>query len=182
VSADRDAVFDPAIRVEDPPPPAAPGEHTARRGYPLPPWAREMREPGGAELARWLDRLTAAHGYDAAAAYLDTMLVRHAESQGRASVRLVRIVDLLDEVNDLRQERDDVRAELEAAHRERVAAVRDAYNAGHAAGVDYAAARNDVDAALLAQIVPPNTWRVVGGRDVGDRDDGDQDDAAGRHR
>lgn len=64
-------LFDPAIRVADPVPPPAPGAMTALRGYPLPPWAADMRHPrDGAEVLSWLLDLVEADTFGQAAAYL----------------------------------------------------------------------------------------------------------------
>lgn len=125
-------LFDPAIRVDDPPAPAPAGDATARRGYPLPPWAREFmaRRPSGEELERWLTTLSS----DERRAYLDALLERLELAGERSSTCLVEAH--VEDLADLRPRVDELRHELATVREEANDALRDAYRAGMSDGRD----------------------------------------------
>lgn len=122
-----------------------------RRGYPLPPWAaaESPAEHNGADVLEYLLGLTTdglglnVAGIRQAEAYLDAWLDRHRAAQDVASRCLIEgHTDAVDELAGLRTELRDARV-----------AVRDAYDAGHAAGVELAAARQYVDGHLPDDVV-----------------------------
>lgn len=122
-------LFDPAVRLEGPPPPAPPGDATRRRGYPLPTWAHEGRQPTGEELERWIViDLTMRERI----AYLEAMLERTAAAQDRAAACL--LADHVEQIAEQRAELTDVREQMVdqgLALVDARLAVRDAWRAGY---------------------------------------------------